>query len=68
MTFYHENRNRTFKIIALTPEQLELLVTNISKLECELNCSYQGEKIERPFKDILYRQSKKAKANRNVYL
>lgn len=56
------------KIIALTPEQLELLVTNISKLERELNCSYQGEKIEGPFKDILYHQSQKAKANRNAYL
>lgn len=39
-----EIKTKRLKIVALTPEQLEMLVNNISKFERELHCSYQGEK------------------------
>ena len=45
---------KRLKIIALTQEQLEMLVDNIPEFEKRLNCSYQGEKIEGIFKNILY--------------
>ncbi len=63
-----EIETKRLKIIALTPEQLEILVNNISKFESELKCSYQGEKIEGIFKHILFNQSLKVKANHNAYL
>lgn len=63
-----EIETKRLKIIALTPEQLELLTKDIPKFEKELECSYQGEKIEGIFKDILFGQSVKAKANRKAYL
>lgn len=59
---------KRLKIIALTPEQLETLVNDISKFESELKCSYQGERIEGIFKHILFSQSLKAKKNYNAYL
>ena len=59
---------KRLKIIALTQEQLEMLVDNIPEFEKRLNCSYQGEKIEGIFKNILYEQSLKIEANSDVYL
>ena len=50
---------KRLKIIVLTQEQLEMLVDNIPEFEKRLNCSYQGEKIEGIFKNILYEQSLK---------
>ena len=43
---------KRLKIIALTQEQLEILVDHIPEFEKKLNCSYQGEKIEGIFKSI----------------
>ena len=63
-----EIKTKRLKIIALTPEQLEMLVSDISKFESELKCSYQGEKVEGFFKSILRGQSSKAKENRNLYI
>lgn len=63
-----EIETKRLKIIALTPEQLEVLVDDTSKFESELKCSYQGQKIEGIFKTILRGQSVIAKANRNDYL
>lgn len=63
-----EIETKRLRIIALTPEQLEKLVTDISKFESELKCSYQGEEIEGIFKNILCEQILKVKANRNAYL
>lgn len=59
---------KRLKIIVLTQEQLEMLVDNIPEFEKRLNCSYQGEKIEGIFKNILYEQSLKIEANSDVYL
>lgn len=63
-----EIKTKRLKIVALTPEQLEMLVNNISKFERELHCSYQGEKVEGVFKYILFNQSLKAKKNYKDYL
>ena len=63
-----EIKTKRLKIVALTPEQLEMLVNNISKFERELHCSYQGEKVEGVFKHILFNQSLKAKKNYKDYL
>ncbi len=63
-----EIETKRLKIIALTPEQLQILVADISKFESELKCYYQGEKIEGIFENILCEQSLKAKANHNAYL
>ena len=59
---------KRLKIIALTQEQLEILVDHIPEFEKKLNCSYQGEKIEGIFKNILYEQSLKIETNRDAYL
>ena len=55
-------------IVALTPEQLELLVNCTSELERELKCVYQAEKIEGTFKNILSGQIKKTKDEGINYL
>ncbi|OFI49490.1 GNAT family N-acetyltransferase [Floricoccus tropicus] len=59
---------KRLKIIALTPSQLPKLVNNISKLERELDCSYQGQVIKGIFKKIILNQSLKVKEKDNDYL
>lgn len=47
-----EIETRRLKILALTPEQLDMLVNNLSGFEDELACAYQGEGVEGCFKNV----------------
>lgn len=56
------------KIVALTPEQLELLVSDTPRLEEDLQCLYQGQEIQGIFREILLGQVKKSKEDPDNYL
>lgn len=47
-----EIETRRLKILALTPEQLDMLANNLSGFEDELACVYQGKGGEGCFKNI----------------
>lgn len=47
-----EIETRRLKILALTPEQLDMLANNLSGFEDELACAYQGKGGEGCFKNI----------------
>lgn len=44
------------ELIALTPDELKLWISDIPSLEKKLNCSYKGEPIDGFFLDILKKQ------------
>lgn len=63
-----ELQTERLKILALTPENLELLVNNRIKFEEKLGCQYCAQNIEGIFKNILINQISKAKNDRKNYL
>lgn len=59
---------KRLELIALTPEQLGLWISDISRLEEELGCSYQAEPVEGVFREILSGQLRRAEADPGNYM
>ena len=56
------------KIVALTPEQLDLWTYNMEELERQLLCSYRAEPMEGLFREIVCGQVEKAQKDPDNYL
>mgnify|MGYP000016746906 FL=1 len=56
------------KIVALTPEQLDLWTHNMEELERRLLCSYRAEPMEGLFREIVCGQVEKAQKDPDNYL
>ena len=52
----------------LNPEQLKLLIGDLSSLEKEINIKYRGEPVEGVFKEIMIKQLEACKKDRENYL
>lgn len=63
-----ELNTERLRIVALTPEQVQLLIENLPKLEQELGIMYRGEAIEGHLLEAVKAQYSAAVTDRNNYL
>lgn len=64
----NELETKRLQIIALTANQLDMLINNIIELEKNINCKYDAEPIEGEFKQILQMQLEATKQDESNYM